>query len=173
MRKYNIPLKDIKEVKQEIVECSSGSGNNDGGSSEDNKDININQTYISNRVCWKVNKPISDEAIDALGIVTLVPIYSSIVYDGGDILKTYGHDATLRFLYKLKSNDSKNYVIAFEETKINKFGDVTVNENDVLLSLLQTVGITESNLNELGIYKIPHEEYLTLHDKVMNPLEFK
>ena len=26
MRKYNIPLKEIKEVKQEIVECSSGSG---------------------------------------------------------------------------------------------------------------------------------------------------
>lgn len=26
MRKYNIPLKDVKEVKQEIVECSSGSG---------------------------------------------------------------------------------------------------------------------------------------------------
>ena len=24
MRKYNIPLKEIKEVKQEIVECSSG-----------------------------------------------------------------------------------------------------------------------------------------------------
>ena len=26
MRKYNIPLKEIKEVKQEIVECSSGGG---------------------------------------------------------------------------------------------------------------------------------------------------
>lgn len=26
MRKYNIPLKDVKEVKQEIVECSSGDG---------------------------------------------------------------------------------------------------------------------------------------------------
>lgn len=26
MRKYNIPLKDVKEVKQEIVDCSSGSG---------------------------------------------------------------------------------------------------------------------------------------------------
>lgn len=26
MRKYNIPLKDVKEVKQEIVECSSGGG---------------------------------------------------------------------------------------------------------------------------------------------------
>lgn len=26
MRKYNIPLKDAKEVKQEIVECSSGGG---------------------------------------------------------------------------------------------------------------------------------------------------
>ena len=26
MRKYNIPLKDVKEVKQEIAECSSGSG---------------------------------------------------------------------------------------------------------------------------------------------------
>ena len=26
MRKYNIPLKDIKEIKQEIVECSSGGG---------------------------------------------------------------------------------------------------------------------------------------------------
>lgn len=26
MRKYNIPIKDVKEVKQEIVECSSGGG---------------------------------------------------------------------------------------------------------------------------------------------------
>lgn len=26
MRKYNIPLKDVKEVKQEIVECSSSGG---------------------------------------------------------------------------------------------------------------------------------------------------
>lgn len=32
MRKYNIPLKDTKEVKQEIVECSSGAG--EGGIKE-------------------------------------------------------------------------------------------------------------------------------------------
>ena len=30
MRKYNIPLKDVKEVKQKIVECSSGGGEGGG-----------------------------------------------------------------------------------------------------------------------------------------------
>ena len=31
MRKYNIPLKDVKEVKQEIVECSSSGGGSSSG----------------------------------------------------------------------------------------------------------------------------------------------
>ena len=37
MRKYNIPLKEIKEVKQEIVECSSNDNNGNGSNGDSKK----------------------------------------------------------------------------------------------------------------------------------------